>query len=294
MAEGTSAADSAATGVGAPVRRKEDRRFLTGAGRYVGDIHVAGELHAVFLRSPHGHAGIRRVVLDKARAMPGVVTAAAGADLRAAGVRDLPCARRPPNNADGGEFFVPPRPPLAVGRVRYVGEPVAVVVAGTLDQARAAAEAIEVEYDPLPAVVDIADAAKPGAPTIWQERPNNRLFRCEWGNRAAAESGFARAAHVVRRTFRNNRLIPNAMEPRAVLATRGEDGRLTVYANSQKPHDLKNWIAEVVGIAPDRVRVISPDVGGGFGVKLFLYSEETTVAWLALTLGRPVRWSGDR
>ncbi|MGE3968724.1 MAG: xanthine dehydrogenase family protein molybdopterin-binding subunit [Dongiaceae bacterium] len=294
MAEGTSAADSAATGVGAPVLRKEDRRFLTGAGRYVGDIHVAAELHAIFLRSPHGHAGIRRVVLDKARAMPGVVTAAAGADLRAAGVRDLPCARRPPNNADGGEFFVPPRPPLAVGRVRYVGEPVAVVVAGTLDQARAAAEAIEVEYDPLPAVVDIADAAKPGAPTIWQERPNNRLFRCEWGNRAAAESGFARAAHVVRRTFRNNRLIPNAMEPRAVLATRGEDGRLTVYANSQKPHDLKNWIAEVVGIAPDLVRVISPDVGGGFGVKLFLYSEETTVAWLALTLGRPVRWSGDR
>jgi aerobic carbon-monoxide dehydrogenase large subunit len=281
-------------GIGVPVLRKEDRRFLTGQGRYVGDIHAPGELHAVFLRSPHGHAEIRRIDADAARRIPGVRHVASGAELRAAGLRDIPCSRRPPNNADPGPFFVPPHPALAVERARHVGEPVAVAVAETIEAARAAAEAIEVDYTALPAIVDIAEAAKPGATAIWPERPMNRLFRCEWGNRAAAAAGFTNAAHVVRRRFRNSRLIPNPLEPRVALAERAPDGRLLLHASTQKPHDLRQFLAEVLPIGAERIRVISPDVGGGFGAKLFLYPEETVVAWLGYTLGRPVRWTGER
>ncbi len=282
------------SGIGVPVLRKEDRRFLTGQGRYVGDIHAAGELHAVFLRSPHGHAKIRRIDVDAARRLPGVIQVATGAELRAAGVGDIPCSRRPPNNGDPEPFFLPPHPPLAIERVRHVGEPVAVAVAETVDAARAAIEAIELDYDALPAIIDVAEAAKPGAMAIWPERPTNRLFRCEWGNRTAAEAAFAKAAHVVRRRFRNNRLVPNPMEPRVALAERGPDGRLTLHASTQKPHDLKKFLAELLPIPEEDIRVISPDVGGGFGAKLFLYPEETVVAWLGYGLGRPVRWTGER
>jgi len=286
--------EPAAPGIGIPVLRKEDRRFLTGQGRYVGDIRRPNELQAVFLRSPHGHAEIRRIDAQAARRMPGVRHVATGAELRAAGVGEINCSRRPPNNADPEPFFVPPHPPLAIGRVRHVGEPVAVVVADTVEAARAAAEATEVEYEPLPTVVDLLDAARPGAAAIWAERPNNRVFRCEWGKRDATEAAFARAAHVVRRRFRNNRLIPNPMEPRVVLAERGEDGRLLLHASSQKPHDLRKFLGETLRLPEDRIRVISPDVGGGFGAKLFLYPEEAVVAWLGHSLGAPVRWTGDR
>ncbi|HYF55066.1 MAG TPA: molybdopterin cofactor-binding domain-containing protein, partial [Salinarimonas sp.] len=205
-----------ATGIGAPVRRKEDQRFITGAGRYTDDLNRPGQAHAYFLRSPHAHALIRGIDASRARAMPGVVAVLTGEDLARDGVGGLICGWMI-HSKDGTPMKAGPHPALAQGKVRYVGDHVAVVIAETLAQARDAAEAIEVSYDVLPAVVEAVAAQKPGAPQVHEAAADNTVFRWHLGDKAATDAAFARAAHVTRLDLVNNRLVPNPMEPRAAI-----------------------------------------------------------------------------
>tara|TARA_Y100001934_G_scaffold273107_1_gene362711 strand:- start:2103 stop:4442 length:2340 start_codon:yes stop_codon:yes gene_type:complete len=281
-----------AIGPGERVGRKEDRRFLTGQGNYVGDLEHPGMLFVAFVRSDHAHGSIRSVDLDEARSMPGVTVAHDGAALKALGLGVLPCFRKVTGRG-GASIIDLQRAPVAVDRVRYVGEPVAVVVAQSQEAADEAASLISVEVDPLPAVIDLREAVKAGAPVIWDEIPDNRYFTFDWGDAEAAEAAFRDAAHVVSIDLINARVIPNPIEPRVCVAL-PEGDRLTLHANHQKPHDLVKMMAPVIGIEPSCMRVISPDVGGGFGAKLFLYPEETVAAFLSLQLHAPLRWVGTR
>ncbi|MFO0448619.1 MAG: xanthine dehydrogenase family protein molybdopterin-binding subunit [Pseudomonadota bacterium] len=291
----TTADTPAGTGIGASVRRVEDQRFITGRGSYVDDLERPGQVHAHVVRSSVAHGEIRRIGTDAARAAPGVLGVYVGEDLRADGIGDLPCGWFV-SNIDGTPMFSPSHPVVAVGRVRYVGEPVAVVIAETAQQARDAAELLEVEIDDLPAVATLERALAPGAPAIWDGAPGNVSFHWQIGDRAAVESAFARADHVAKLELVNNRLVCNAMEPRAAIgeydAGRGE---YTLWTTSQNPHVIRILLATVTLKVPEhKIRVISPDVGGGFGSKAFHYSEEVIAAWAARRVGRPVRWTADR
>jgi aerobic carbon-monoxide dehydrogenase large subunit len=282
-------------GIGQAVRRVEDRRFLTGSGQYLADIELPRQLHAFFLRSPHAHAAIRRINTTAARAAPGVELVGLGQDLFADAIGTLPCKVTVPNR-DGSPMKIPSRPALAVERVRHVGDSVAIVVAQTLAQAREAAELIEIDYEPLPAVTDATAALEAGAPQVWPETPGNLGLDWELGDRRAAEALFARAAHVTRLTLVNNRVVVNSMEPRGVLAAydRGTE-RFTVWSSTQGSHALRDWLAQsILHLPAERVRVITPDVGGGFGMKGFLYPEQVAVVWAARRIGRPVKWIGER
>ena len=272
--------------VGQPLRRREDFRLLTGKGRYVDDIKVPGTLHLALLRSPHAHARIAAVELAAARAAVGVRVALGGADL-AGKIGPI----RPNWVLPGTK--VPERPVLAVDRVRFVGECVALVVAETRAQALDALELIDVAYEPLPAVVDEEAAAGPGAPLLHENVPDNvaTQYRVAGGNYAEAAR---QADHVLRLRLINNRLIPTCMETRAILAEPAPDGLLTVYLPSQVPHMHRRWIAETVGLPEHLLRVVAPDIGGGFGAKMHLYPEELLCAYLARTLGAPVKWWESR
>ncbi len=282
------------TSVGESVLRKEDARFIIGAGRYVDDIRVPGELHARFVRSPYPHARILDVDTSAALELPGVVAVFIGADMRACGVGSIPTGWVL-RDQHGRPMAEPPRYPLAVDKVRHVGDPLAVVIAQTAAQAEEAVEAVLVDYEPLDAVADSRAALAEGAPTVWDEHPGNVC--CDWwlGDDEAVARAFATAAHVSRIELVNNRLVPNSIEPRAALATfELGTGRYTLYTTSQNPHTVRSTLSGVLGIAETDLRVISPDVGGGFGAKIFIYPEETTVCWAAGQLGRPVRWTSDR
>ena len=275
---------------GQSLRRLEDARLLRGEGRFTDDIAVSGVLHAHVLRSPHAHAVIRRIDLAAAAALPGVAGIFTAADLRAEAIGPLPCIARVATEAP---LVVPPRPALAEGRVRHVGDPVALVVAETPQAARDAAERIEVEYDTLPAVTDGATALAPGAPLLWQEAPGNLAFRFRKGDPAAVQAAFASAAVVVETELVNNRVAAAPLEPRAAIgAWRG--GAFDLQVTGQGVHALRDQIADMFSVTPAQVRVVSPDVGGGFGAKNFLYPEYILVLFAARRLGRPVRWTADR
>ncbi len=279
--------------IGQSVKRKEDARFLTGAGQYTDDVTLQNQTHAYFLRSPHAHAKIRAIDTSKARAAPGVIAVYTGADLE--GVNGLPCGWLI-TSVDGTPMNEPPHPVLAKGKVRYVGDHVAMVVAETRSQAKDAAELIEVDYDVLPAVVNPVDALKPGAPQIHDEAPGNRCYTWSLGDKAAVDAAFAKAAHVTRLDLVNNRLIPNAIEPRAAVASynRAEDA-YTLYVTSQNPHvERLLMTAFVLGLPEHKVRVIAPDVGGGFGSKIYLYAEETAMVWASKRVNRPIKWAAER
>jgi len=283
------------TGIGAPVRRKEDFRFITGQGRYVDDINRPGQAHAFFLRSPHAHAKIKSIDLSAANAAPGVVAIFTGDDIAADKVGGLICGWAI-FNKDGSPMRAGAHPALAQGKVRYVGDHVAVVIADTLAQARDAAEMINIEYEVLPAVADMAAARKAGAPTIHDEAPDNQFYDWELGDKAGTEAAFAKAKHVTRLDIVNNRLIPNAMEPRAAVGEydMGSDS-LTLYTTSQNPHVARLVLSAFIGLAPEhKFRVVAPDVGGGFGSKIFIYAEETVCVWAARKVNRPVKWTADR
>ncbi|MFV0279143.1 MAG: xanthine dehydrogenase family protein molybdopterin-binding subunit [Rhodoblastus sp.] len=283
------------TGIGAPVRRKEDFRFITGQGRYVDDINRPGQAHAYFLRSPHAHARIKSIDLKAASAAPGVVAIFTGDDVAADKVGGLICGWAI-SNKDGSPMRAGAHPVLAQGKVRYVGDHVAVVIAETLAQARDASELIVVDYDVLPAVADMASARKPGATAVHDEAPDNQFFDWELGDKAGTEAAFAKARHVTRLDIVNNRLIPNAMEPRAAVGEydMGADS-LTLYTTSQNPHVARLVLSAFIGLAPEnKFRVIAPDVGGGFGSKIFIYAEETVCVWAARKVNRPVKWTADR
>ena len=283
----------AETGIGASVKRREDIRFITGAGRYTDDIDQPGQAHAVFLRSPHARAGIRAIDAAAAMQLPGVLAVFTGRELAADGIGDLPCGWLV-KSKDGSDMIQPPHPPIAVERVNYVGEPYGLVVAETLQAARDGAEAVVVDFDELPAVVDPAHAMQ--GDQLYESAPRNRCYDWELGDQAATDAAFERADHVTTLDIINNRLIPNAMEPRAATGCfDAASGDYTLYTTSQNPHLARLVMAAFVQVAPEhKLRVVSPDVGGGFGSKIFVYAEEIAVTWAAGKLKRPVKWRAER
>ena len=279
--------------IGASVRRKEDQRFLTGAGQFTDDVNPANHVHAFFLRSPHAHAKIRKIDTSKAKAATGVVAIFTSEDLT--GVNGLPCGWLI-TSTDGKPMNEPPHPVLAQGKVRYVGDPVALVVAETPNEAKDAAELIDVDYEVLPAVVNCVDALKSGAPQIHDGAPGNKCYTWALGDKAAVDAAFAKAAHVSKLDIVNNRLIPNAIEPRAAVASYNRsDDSYTLYVTSQNPHvERLLMTAFVLGLPEHKVRVIAPDVGGGFGSKIYLYPEETAMVWASKRVNRPIKWAAER
>ncbi len=278
-------------GIGQPVRRKEDTRLLTGRGRFTDDVAAPGELHLAVLRSPHAHATIVSVNLGAARGAPGVHLVLTGDDAEADGLGHLPVQVEVPG-VDGAPLWCPPRPILARGRVRYVGDPVALVVADTREQATDAAELIEVAYDTLPSVTDTARALDADAPVIWPDRGSNLCVH--WHNGRSADAAFARAHAIVRAELVNNRMVGSPMEPRVAL---GEwDGeRWTLHSPTQGVVRVREGLAKFVfRVGKEKLRVISPDVGGGFGLRGKLFPESAMVLWAARKLGRPVRWRAGR
>ncbi|MYI02924.1 MAG: xanthine dehydrogenase family protein molybdopterin-binding subunit, partial [Gammaproteobacteria bacterium] len=272
-------------GIGQSAARFEDRRFLTGAGSYLDDESLPGQAVGVFLRSPHAHARLGGIDVSAALAGDGVLGVFTGPDLRAAGVGDLPCMADAPN-ADGSPCYKPPRPALAIGRVRHVGEPVALIVAETRARALDAAEAIFVEYDELPSVVETGAAMNGDAPRLWDEAPGNRCFDWYAGDAEAAAAALDGAAHRVELELVNNRLAPNSMEPRGAIAS-FEDGRLVLRVSCQGVHYIKRiLLSGIFDCAEEDIRVICKDVGGGFGAKIFCYPEYVAALHAAQTLGR--------
>jgi len=281
----------ARTYIGASIRRVEDRRFITGRGRYTDDIVLPGMLYAWIVRSPHAHARIRAIRTEKARQHPGVVAVFTGKDMLDDGVGSLPTGWQ-----IGPDMKEPPHYALAVDKVRYMGDGVAVVIAETKAAARDAAELVEVDYEELPAVVDAAEALKEGAPLVHEDAPGNLCYVWELGDREATDRALASAYHVTKLEFVNQRLVPNAIEPRAAIG-HYDPGRdeLTLYTSSQNPHLIRLLLSAFVLKLPEhKVRVISPDVGGGFGSKIFHYPEEVICAWSSRKLGRPVKWTAIR
>ena len=284
-----------ASGIGASVRRVEDPRFLTGRGTYTDDLERPGQLHAAIVRSPLAHARIASVDVAEAQAAPGVVAVYTGADMAADEVGGLPCGWQI-HSKDGSEMVEPTHPPLCADRVRHVGDQVAVVVAETRAAARAGAALVAIDYDDLPAVASCTGAVADDAPLVWDEAPGNTCYDWEIGDRESTEAAFAKAAHVVSIDLTNNRLIPNAMEPRAAIGDHDlGTGETTLYTTTQNPHLIRLLLGNfVLGIPEHKLRVVARDVGGGFGSKIFLYAEEAIVTWASRKLGRPVRWTAER
>jgi carbon-monoxide dehydrogenase large subunit len=281
-------------GLAQPVRRVEDPRLLKGMGRYTDDIVLPGMLHGIVLRSPHAAAVIQSTNLTAATPMPGVRAIYSSADLKAASLGSLPCAA-PVQNRDGTDMASPAHPVLADGAVHHVGDPVAFIVADSLKQARDAAELIQIDYDVLPSATDLATAMDQGVPAVWPDAKNNVVFDWEIGDKAATDAAFARAAHVTKLTVVNNRIVVASMEARAAIADYDPaTGRWTLYANTQGGWLLKNLIGPLFNSDPENFRIVTPDVGGGFGMKLFLYAEHVLTCFAARALGRPVKWAADR
>ncbi|MCW5773596.1 MAG: xanthine dehydrogenase family protein molybdopterin-binding subunit [Rhodospirillaceae bacterium] len=283
-------------GIGQPITRIEDQRFLTGNGRYVDDLVLPGAAWGYVLRSPHAAARIRGIDTKAASKAPGVLLVLTGADLEAQGVGRMNCGVVPMAFGGAPPRHWPSQPALAVGQVRHVGEPVAFVVAATRAEAEDAAELIAVDSEERRPVVATGDACAPGAAKVWDEAKDNVCFVLERGSKAAADEAFARAAHRVKLDLAINRVAPSAMEPRASAAmVEPGTGRITVYAASQNPHGLRAGLArDVLKVPETQVRVISPDVGGGFGMKNNVFPEDALVAHAARRLGRPVRWTSTR
>ena len=272
---------------GKSIKRREDPRFITGRGTYVDDVKLSGMTYAAFVRSPHAHARIKAIDSARATKVPGVLAVYTGQDVRVGG---LPCGWMLPG------IKVPTRPALAQGKARYVGEPVAIVVAETAYAAKDGAEAVRVTYDALPGVADGKKAHAKGAPQLFDEIPSNECFYWTIGDKAAADAAFKSAATVVTQPLLNQRLIPNAMEPRACLASYSTaTDELTLWVTSQNPHVHRLLMAAFVLTIPEtKMRVIAPDVGGGFGSKIFVYNEEVVVSWAARALKRPLKWTAER
>ncbi len=282
-------------GIGARVERKEDKRFITGKGRYTDDFQMQGMHHVVFVRSESAHAAIKSIDKTSAEGMPGVIAVLDGKQLTADGVGNLICGWMI-HSKDGSPMNMGAWSALATDKVRYVGDAVVAVVAETKEQAKNAAEAVTVEYDDLPVVVDAVKALEAGAPQIHENAPGNLIYDWEIGEAAAADTAIANAAHVTTLELTNNRLVPNAMEPRAALASYDEaEEHYTLYTTSQNPHVARLVLSAFYQIAPEhKLRVIAPDVGGGFGSKIYIYPEEIVCLWASKRTGVPVKWVADR
>ncbi len=280
--------------IGDRPKRREDVRFLTGRGGYLDDLTFEGLTHAVVLRSPHTHAVIECIGTERARAMPGVLAVLAAEDARADGLKPLrPSAEA--NVQTGEPFAFMPQPLLAEGRVRYVGEPVALIVAETRAQALDAAEQVIVDYAPLAAVTTAAAARASEAPELSPEVPGNVCFDCRIGDADAVDVAFAAAAHVIELQLDNHRIVTNPIEPRGIVGLwDAASGRYTAHVSSQSIHATRDNTARALGVPPAAVRFIAPDVGGGFGAKNFIYPEHVLILWAARRVGRPVKWIATR
>lgn len=282
-------------GIGARVARKEDKRFITGRGRYVDDIKVIGLTHAHFIRSPHAHAKVKAIDASAAKAMPGVVDVLTAQQLVDDKIGNLICGWAV-SSKDGSPMRMGAWPAMAPDTVRFAGQAVAVVIAETKNQAKDAAEAVVVTYEELPAVASMPAALAAGAPQLHPEAPGNVVYDWAIGDEKQTDDAFAKAAHVVSLELTNNRLVPNAMEPRAAVAEYDEaEEHFTLYTTSQNPHVARLVLSAFYNIAQEhKLRVVAPDVGGGFGSKIFIYPEEMVALWASKKTGRPVKWTGDR
>ncbi len=281
-------------GVGQPVRRVEDQRFITGAGRYTDDIDLDGQAYIAVVRSPQAHARIKSIEVEAAKAAPGVLAVVTGPDYAATGGNALPCGI-PMENRDGSKGKNRLRPVLCIDRVRHVGDNIAFVVAETPSQAKDAAELVAVDYEALPVVAETETAAEPGQPLVHDDVPGNLSFDWEYGNRAAVDAAFARAAHITRLRVVNNRLVANAIEPRAAIADYdAAAGTITLHTCTQGGWLFTDILAGALKIDGSKVRILTPDVGGGFGMKAFFYPEYAMAAWASRLLGQPVKWTGER
>jgi carbon-monoxide dehydrogenase large subunit len=282
-------------GIGARVARKEDKRFLTGKGRYTDDMSVPGMKHAFFIRSPHAHAKIRSINIAAALDMPGVIAILDGKQMQDDAIGNLICGWMI-HSKDGSPMNMGPWRPLAIDTVRYVGDAVAIVVADSVAEAKDAAEQVVVDYEPLAVVTEALDALKPGAPQVHDNAPGNLIFDWEIGDGGATDAAIAAAAHVTEIEIHNNRLSPNPMEPRAALGIYdAAEDHFTCYTTSQNPHVARLVMSAFYNVAPEnKLRVIAPDVGGGFGSKIYIYPEEITCLWASKRSGVPVKWTSDR
>ena len=282
-------------GIGQAVRRVEDQRFITGHGRYIDDINLAGQAYGALVLAPHAHARIKRVDTAKAKAAPGVLAVLTGADAVADKLGSL-TAHLMPEDVGAPKGHRTFQPLLVADLVRFAGDRVAYVVAETAAQARDAAELIEVEYETLPAIVDLDEAAKPGAPKVWdQNADGNVAFRLRFGNQEATDAAFSAAKHVVKLRIVNNRLSPVAMEPRVAIGQYDPiEDTYVLHSASQNPHGMRMEMSHVFHVPENRVRVISPDVGGGFGLKGGTFPDDALVLWAAKKVGRPVKWTATR
>ena len=279
--------------IGKSVLRKEDMRFITGKGQYTDDINLRGQAYGCFVRSPYAHADVGDIDISEASDMPGVIAVLTGQQVAEDGVGSLPCGWMI-HSKDGSEMKQPPHPVMAATRVNYVGEPVALVVADSPAEAKNAAELVAVDYSEREPVVAPGDARS--SPAIHDDVPENTSYQWELGEKEATEAALAAAAHVTSYELTNNRLIPNAMEPRAAIADfNAATEELTLYTTSQNPHLVRLVLTAFIQLAPEhKLRVIAPDVGGGFGSKIFVYSEETALAWAAMKLGMAIKWTAER
>ena len=282
------------SGIGDRPKRREDFRFVTGHGAYLDDLDFSGLTHVVVVRSPHAHVRIKAIDTKIAAAMPGVLAVLTAADTRIDGLQPLrPTAEA--NARTGEKFAFAPQPLLAADKVRYAGEPVALVVAETRAEALDGAEAVIVDYEPLIAVTTVAGARASDAPEIAAEAPGNVCFDWHTGDRPAVDAAFAAAAHIVELSLDNHRIVTNPMEPRGVVGIwDGEHGRYLAYVSSQSIHNTRDHTARALGATPAAVRFVAPDVGGGFGAKNFIYPEHVLVLWAAKRVGRPVKWIATR
>ena len=282
-------------GIGQAATRYEDDRLLSGEGRYVDDVNIEDQCYAAFVRSPHAHAKITSIDTTNASSLPGVLAIYTAADLKAEGIGDIPCMAPAPNK-DGSNCVMPPRPALAEGRVRYVGDAVAVVIAESRALAQDAVEAVWVDYDLLPAVVEINQAITDDANLVWGEAAKNQCFDWEDGDAEATSKAFADASHVVELELVNNRVVPTSMETRGALASIEEGtSRLTLHVSCQGVHVMRNLLAtQIFNVAEEDIHVTCSDVGGGFGMKIFLFPEYVCQLFAARKLGRAVKWISER
>src|SRR3954471_12502337 len=281
-------------GIGQPVRRAEDQRFLTGRSRYVDDIELPRMLHGAVVMSPHAHARVRGINIQQALESPGVELVLTGQDAKADGLGGIPPLFMP-EDMGGPKGYRTFRPLLEPAKARYVGDRIAFVVGDTPQHARIAAELVEVDYEPLPAAVSVQEAAKEGAPKVWDDnQAGNLAFPLMMGNKDATDKAFAGAKHTVSVKLYNNRITANAMEPRSCIGDFQNDA-YTLHTSSQNPHGVRGILCGAVFKMPEiKLRVISPDVGGGFGMKGDIYPEDGLVLWASRKLGRPVKWVGTR
>lgn len=280
--------------IGQSIKRVEDKRFITGKGNYTDDITLVGMTFAAFVRSPYGHARVKKVDVSKAKAMPGVVAIFTGADVAA--LNGVPCGWQV--NFKNGDIMKEPKHPLLVAdKTRHVGDPVALIIAETREQAKDAVEAVAVDYENLPCVTNAVEAVKPGAPKVHDELPNNICFDWELGNpKTEVDEAMSKAAHVSKLEFINQRLIPNAIEPRSYIGSYDSTSdKYTLYTSTQNPHLIRLLMcAFVLGIPEHKVRVVGPDVGGGFGSKIYHYTEEALLTWCSKQILRPIKWTSER